>query len=177
LAEIQPGQPNAYQIFSLAAAPLTYPAFMTFDGTNMWVSSYQSGAVRMAKVFSGTGMGQTDLNTVVNLNPPGVCSGAANRSCVANIDCTGFGSGICNVTAQPGNFNIGGSATIGQGLTIGGDLDVTNNQWPGSDVSVPTTTIGTITADCPNGTYIKGIVVDGSGKLSGAGASILCRGL
>jgi len=122
------------------------PADILFDGTYIWVSE---GGVqpRLHRYYSGTGRGHTDLNTVVNLNP---------------------------AAAQAGNINITGSAEVGQGLTVGGDLDVPGvpgNLWGGSDEIRP---VSGGVADCAvDGHFIKGITVGADHKIS----EIICRGL
>lgn len=96
---------------------------LLFDSTYLWLlsscndpsASTDCGSggdkpLRLTKIYSGTGLGHTDLSTVVNLNP---------------------------ASAQSGNINITGSAEIGSDVTVGGDIDVPGNFWAGSDETVP----------------------------------------
>lgn len=125
------------------------PYYLTFDGTYMWASSYDSPGgvgtpdhVYIDKIFTGTGLGHTDLNTVVNLDP---------------------------TAAQAGSINVSGSAEVSSDLTVGADLDVEENAWGGSDETVAVSG----TANCPNGYFIKGIILDSNSKIS----DIICSGL
>ena len=128
------------------------PKNIMFDGTYLWITQADVGSNPILhKYYSGTGMGHTDLNTVVNLDP---------------------------ASQQTGNINVGGSGEIGDDLTVGADLDVLDNLWGGSDVTV---SVSGGTAECPNndeineyyGYFIKGITLDNDSKIT----DIVCRGL
>jgi len=129
---------------------------LLYDGTYVWHVSKcdEIGCnvpLNLLKFYSGTGMGHTDLNSVVNLDP---------------------------ASQQTGSINVAGSAEVGTDTTVGADLDVTGNQWGGSDVTV---SVSSGTAECPNndeingyyGYFIKGITLDIDSKIS----EIVCRGL
>jgi len=111
------------------------PERILFDGTYIWVEESGNVPPKLHKYYSGTGLGHTDLNTVVNLNP---------------------------AVSQAGNINITGSAEIGSEVTVGGDIDVAGNFWDGSDETVP---VSGGSATCTNGSYIKGVIIDVAGKL------------
>lgn len=153
---------------------LSHPGFATFDGTNLWVSTYDaSGRFNIDKIYSGKGLGKTDQNTLINLSPLGTCvpsfsTGSIIRSCRNNSDCAGIGDSVCNLS-QSGSFNISGSADIGQGLIVTGDVAVTNNKWGNGDGTTDETfdVDGSGAASCQTeGTYMKGIRIGGDSKIS-----------
>jgi hypothetical protein len=129
--------------------PNVHPANVIFDGTYFWLPNWNeaSQTFSIKKVYSGTGKGHTDLNTVVNLNP---------------------------ALAQTGNFNISGTAEVGGTLSVGGDLATTNNAWDPNGDDAPENVPPGGSADClVSGHFINRVTIGADHKIS----AIVCRGL
>jgi len=176
------------------------PESLVFDGTYIWTADEMINQPQLHKLFTGTGFGHTDLNSSVNLiTNPGVCRNSADPDSSSNDQCystAGCTSGeICSYdSVQQGNINISGSAEIGLDLNVGSDVEATGNLW-GGGVCESTTTACESASDCGgadcvedvvdvtgdiadcsvDGYFIKGIYIDGNGKLDNG--SIICRGL
>jgi hypothetical protein len=126
--------PSQYSQFSLTFQP----KHIVFDGTYLWITQADGGSNPILhKYYSGTGLGHTDLNSVVNLDP---------------------------ASQQTGSINVAGSAEVGTDTTVGTDLDVYGNLWGGSDETV---SVSGDEAVCQtDGYFIKGITLDNDSKIS-----------
>ncbi|MFH1207302.1 MAG: hypothetical protein V1668_01710 [Patescibacteria group bacterium] len=152
-------------------------ARLLFDGTYLWTLNTcnstgcdETRPLNLQKFYSGSGQGHTDLNTVVNLDRLGFCSGRPTRVCKNNSDCEIYGS--CNITPQPGHVNVSGAGMVGNNLTVGSDVQAENNQWGGSDEVVP---VSSGVANCATigGKFMTGLTLDANSQIT----EIICNEL
>jgi len=126
------------------------PYEMLFDGTYLWVPS---NGTKIKKLYTGTGMGSTDLSDTLALQ---------------------FNNPLIQ---QPGSININASGRIGESMTADGELEVSGNLWgeeqAGDVIENGGNPLGQGTFNCPAGHYVKDIVVDGDDKV----IKIECRAL
>ncbi len=111
------------------------PASFAFDGSFVWLGGdYLKG---LYKFYSGAGYGKEIIEGVVRLQ----------NSVPGELD--------------TGNINVSGIGTIGGNAIVGANVIASSNAWGGaSDTLVNVAGQGTY--NCPDGYFVKDIVVDGS---------------
>ncbi|MCH7492643.1 hypothetical protein IID19_03600 [Patescibacteria group bacterium] len=193
--------PTQYTEYNLAFQPER----IVFDGTYLWLSEADGvGVPKLHKYYSGTGLGHTDLSTVVNLQTNvGRCSVATTQECIFDWHCPIAETCNTNISSQPGNINITGSAELkkdhcfntdsnthlyanactqdsdcsgGEIICVGGDINV------GTDIDAVNNQWGSSGEDvavsggiavCSDGQFVKGVTIDSGGFIT----SIHCREL
>ncbi len=114
------------------------PKNIIFDGTYLWITQADGDKDPILhKIYSGTGMGHTDLSGTVKLDP---------------------------ASQQTGSMAILGSGTVSGDTTVGADVIATTNTWGGSDEIVSVS--GSVAECATEGYFIKGITLDANSEIS-----------
>lgn len=137
LTRLLAADPSQTENYSLGFTPTG----LLFDGTYLWVSS----STGLTKIYSGTGMGSTDLRDTLTLQ---------------------FNNPLIQ---QSGSISIDGSGRVGGDMTAEGELEVGVNIWGeegAGDVRENSgNPLGPGPFNCPAGHFVKNIEVDGDDKV------------